>query len=286
MIRVDRGVEPPEVAEQRAKQLPLAYKAYDKYGPGSVQLKNTLIRYDAGKRTLYERQHRKCAYCERMAGWHNQPLEHYRPKAEAWRHMPGTRPTETDESRYWWLTWTWENQLFACTTCNGRATKGNYFPLRPGSAPLPTPARPCAGVIPTFCRAESPLLLDPTDPQIDPLDHIQWMPLDRNLAPNLWTWRIHTPTDEGKATEKILKLRQLEDDVNDRYADIWQRFEAVYVALRRHDAITARSSWASCASLVDTTARFAAATWWQLDALRRWALEKFDVQLPPVSRPR
>lgn len=287
MIHVERGLEPKTVADQRARQLPLACAAFDTHGPQAKPFKDTLVKYSAGKRILYARQHQKCAYCERKPGWHNQPLEHFRPKAEAWRHMPKQKPTRIDTG-YWWLTWTWENQLFSCTTCNGKGTKANYFPLAGGTAPMPGPVQPCDGCVPDFDRSlESPQLLDPSDPNEDLLSHLRWFPNDRSLPLKLWTWSLETtPKGRGEATVLILHLDELEDDVNDVYKLIvWPRLEHVVNALRRADKITARQAWSSMHDLVDRTRAFTAATWWQLEVLRGHLQETYDVQLATVPRP-
>lgn len=44
---------------------------------------------------------KKCAYCE--SGIEERHVEHYRPK-----------------SKYYWLTYSWDNLLIACSTCNGK----------------------------------------------------------------------------------------------------------------------------------------------------------------------
>lgn len=75
-------------------------------------------------------------------------VEHYRPKAY-----------------YWWLAWTWNNLLFACMDCN-RDHKKDQFPLADGSTPLVAEHAPPG--------SEQPLVLDPFDPAIDPLQEIQF----------------------------------------------------------------------------------------------------------------
>lgn len=135
MIPVDRGAEPRALEDVRAERLPKAVSAFNVHGPGSKQLHKLLDGYDVAKRHLFLRQHKKCAYCERTPGLDGQPVEHFRPKKHVSRRIGGQR--KKDHERYWWLTWTWENLLFACTTCNGPANKGNDFPLVAGSPPLP-----------------------------------------------------------------------------------------------------------------------------------------------------
>lgn len=284
MIYVNRGLEPQAVTDQRALQLPLACDAFDHHGPTAKAFKNKLRNYDVGKRILYDRQHRKCAYCERKPGWHNQPLEHFRPKAEALRHMPGEAPARVDTG-YWWLTWTWENQLFSCTTCNGPGAKSSYFPLAAGTTPMTGPKQPCNRHLPDFNRnLETPMLLDPSDPNEDLLSHLRWVPTDRSLPLKLWTWKLETnPKGRGEATMNVLHLDELEDDVNDVYKkSVWPQLKHVLNALQRSDKIAAQQAWTDLHDLVDPTQAFTAATWWQLAALHCYLQETFDVRLAAV----
>lgn len=50
----------------------------------------------------------KCAFCEKKV--EQSHVEHYRPK-----------------SKYWWLTYSWDNLLLACSTCNSH--KGDEFEI-------------------------------------------------------------------------------------------------------------------------------------------------------------
>jgi hypothetical protein len=87
---------------------------------------------------------------------------------------------------YWWLAWTWENALYGCAGCNS-GVKGTRFPMVMGASPLPALTLPPG--------SEQPLLLDPTDPHRDPMDHIRyqevggrWRPTPRNGSPHgEWT---------------------------------------------------------------------------------------------------
>jgi hypothetical protein len=290
VIRIKRGPEPSALRDQRGKYLPLACAAFDTHGPGSRELKDTLSHYDGGKRALFRRQHRKCAFCERRSGLLGQPLEHFRPKAEALRNLPKT-PSDVDDSRYWWLCWTWENHLFACVTCNSRAQKSNYFPLKKGTTPLPSPPRPCKGIIPRECfdlSRESPLLLDPADSNIEHLEHLVWSPVDPRLPRPLWTWDLHSPTPEGSVTANILGLRNLCDDINDRYREtVWPRFrDEIEGPMNAGERARARAAWTElCEGLASAKTEHAAASWWQLERLRASSQELIAVELPRAPRP-
>ncbi len=85
---------------------------------------------------LSQMQHGKCCYCEKYIATqgHERAVEHFRPK---------------DETLYPHLINEWTNLLHACAACNGK--KGNKFPLD---------------------SAGNPLLIDPSDPNVDPEDHL------------------------------------------------------------------------------------------------------------------
>jgi uncharacterized protein (TIGR02646 family) len=81
--------------------------------------------------------HGKCAYCESkiMVVTYGE-IEHFRPK-----------------SIYVDLTFTWENLLLSCDICNNTNHKGTKFPLDSQGYPL---------------------LIDPTDPTIEPSNHLEF----------------------------------------------------------------------------------------------------------------
>lgn len=94
---------------------------------------------------LWKMQHGKCCYCERSLPeqGHLKAVEHFKPKS--------IFPVLRNE---------WSNLLLACSQCNGH--KGNQFPVNANTG--------------------LPAILDPSDPAIDPEDHldfdfdpIEWM---------------------------------------------------------------------------------------------------------------
>lgn len=102
--------------------------------------------YDAGKTELAAMQHQKCCYCQKRVGQARyRDVDHYRPKAH-----------------YWWFPWTWENLPFSCVDCN-REFKRDQFPLSAGT-PLTAEEAPPG--------LEQPLVIDPTDPAVDPMAEI------------------------------------------------------------------------------------------------------------------
>lgn len=136
MIRFVRSAEPPSLTRTRETRLAVAIAAYDAHGAPSKELSDCLDGYGgkAIKAALYRDQRKKCAWCEQVCHFSSSPVEHYRPKGGARRHLPGQKPERLDPGHYWWLTWTWENLLFSCVRCNDRGHKANYFPLP--TAPL------------------------------------------------------------------------------------------------------------------------------------------------------
>jgi len=262
VIAVDRGAEPAALQEARARRLPVVRAEWQANG-ASAALKAGLTGYGVAKKTLYDRQHGKCAYCERSPGFGGQPVEHFRPKKEAWLNRPGA-PRVVDRQRYWWLTWTWGNLLFACHTCNNPSLKGNRFPLAASTEPLPIESEDTA--------LESPLLLDPSEAGFDIRQHLRWRPVERTAARPIWRWQLATLTDRGEVTAGVLGLRYLTDDLNAHYRGaVWPRFEAE-VSHKVAAGASPRAlfgSWGSlCRSLITIRAPWTAATWFMLDALR------------------
>lgn len=94
---------------------------------------------------LHEMQHGKCCYCEKKIAkqGHGQELEHFRPKA------PNMFPELEND---------WTNLLHTCSCCNGK--KLNKFPVDSNN---------------------NALLIDPTDPEVDPEDHLEFNVNDMDL---------------------------------------------------------------------------------------------------------
>lgn len=280
MIRVERGPEPAALAAARARLLPRVREIWDREG-ATPALKDALTGYDPGnvvKDTLFAKQHRKCAYCELRQGMKSQPIEHFRPRKEAWRHLPDDGQRHIDHERYWWLCWTWENLLFACGTCNGSGRKGNYFPLHPSSPPLPPKS--------IDTSVEAPLLLDPSAPGFDVRTHLRWRPVQRTDHPRRWRWQLDSLTPEGRVTRKILGLERLADHVGDHFRrTVWPRFESAVDRLCQRTGVTIRelmAAWDSlCRDLARPEATLAAATWFMLDALRTYRPRLSERNLPP-----
>lgn len=226
MIRIKRGAEPPALTAARRKHLARACLAWaqgasasgeKKAGEGSIEFDG----YGVARKALHIAQDRKCAYCERQEGLLNQPVEHFRPKAGALRGDPldESVPRTTDPDHYFWLAWSWENLFFACGTCNGGATKQNWFPLLDDGTKPPVPERRCVVTLPPACfdrTLEKPMLVDPSFE--DPMGFIKWLPLNPDAPWESLRWFPQGIDLErrGRATVRILGLDQdLPEQVSD-----------------------------------------------------------------------
>lgn len=111
----------------------------------------------------------KCAYCEsKISVITYGAIEHFRPK-----------------SRYPDLTFTWSNLLLACDRCNDAGHKGDQFPVDEDGQPL---------------------LIDPTDPQTDPQEHLEfvWDGVARLAS-------IYGRDDRGRTVERVFDLNGSRD---------------------------------------------------------------------------
>ncbi len=264
-------------------------QCYQAHGAPSAALSSALTGYDVEgvKLALFEAQHKKCAWCERRRDFSSSPIEHYRPKDGAWRHLSGEVP-RVSPGHYWWLTWTWDNLLFACARCNDRGHKANYFPLVPGSSEAQVPARPLATAPATApalpdLGVEQPLLLDPSVDDL--LDHVEWVPSNTAQARRLWTWSPSARSARGQATIDILKLGELADELQDHLLMVLRCVEEVEQHIRGRRGLQAANSWDGVLSFLEPNHSYTAATWC---ALSRWiddaTLTKW--RLPKPTRPR
>jgi uncharacterized protein (TIGR02646 family) len=209
MILIKRGDEHtqcPSLAEIRAEEL---RRVRPLIAAGTAIGADLLgKRYTSARGALYARQHHKCCDCEAKPNsqrWHG--VEHIRPKV-----------------RYWWLTWTWDNLLFACHDCNN--AKRDHFPLGAGSTPLePEDAAP---------GAELPLLLDPA--REDPRAHIRFVP---QRIGGSW-FPVHR-TERGREMLRALKWIDAESIPQDGLLDQWQH----HVDSLRETLLFLRTSFAS-----------------------------------------
>jgi hypothetical protein len=276
------------LTKARATRWAIALQQYENHGAPALTLTAALEGYEVSgvKLALFERQRKKCAWCERRRDFSSSPIEHYRPKNGAWRNLPD-EPRVESPGHYWWLTWTWENLLFACPRCNDQGHKANYFPLVKGTAEAPVLPRPA----PAPHRAshfdvngEHPLLLDPSVD--DFLAHVRWEPSNKTLARRLWIWTPRALTERGDATIRILKLGELADELQDHLVDhVLSGVEEVEQHLRGRRTKQAAARWSSLLTLLEPDRSFTAATWC---ALSHWvdAARLAEWKLPAFPRPR
>jgi uncharacterized protein (TIGR02646 family) len=243
VIRIARVQEPPALALVRVEKLVAARAAL------AVGEKAECKGYDVVKDDLARMQHHKCCYCEKLE---EQPkyrdVEHYRPKAS-----------------YWWLAWTWENLLFSCIDCN-REYKRGQFPLEDGSSPLVPEQSPPGN--------ELPLVLDPSDPVIDPVEQIRFR---RERVQGNERWVPHGLTARGRKTIEVCGLdRPSLLDLYRRHVMnvVRPRVEPFFDAHRACNTKTAVKSW-------QTAIRSLLAPGQQFRALSHDAL---DVLVPPDLR--
>lgn len=253
MIRIDRGPEPQALVLARDEHLA---RARLRGGPPAE-----ICGYEVSRPVLTARQIYKCAYCELTARDEAAPIEHYRPKGKVedidWRALGASRsPNDVDREDdarflrglppvrfervrwiprspgYWWLAWTWENLVFGCTGCNS-GVKRVRFPQTNTASVLGAHEEPPGD--------ESPLLLDPADPLVDPLDHIQyrwvynrWVPVARDGSPRgAWTIALlRLDSSPALLTAYASRVRQLERCV-----------QALDAARKKGDVGVLRGEW-------------------------------------------
>jgi uncharacterized protein (TIGR02646 family) len=175
----------PPVPHALASSCADAEKAlWDAWGDGQkIETDNGVYAHAEVKSALRTAQHNKCAYCETINPTSHDVVEHYRPK-NGWRQEKHDALTKPE---YFWLSYRWQNLLFACDTCNDRGHKQNLFPLANPSERA-TPDKPDTSI-------EVPLLLDPYVD--DPKDHIEW---SRDIP------RAHRSSAKGLKTIEICGL--------------------------------------------------------------------------------
>ena len=244
MIRVHRGQEPSTLAARRDAEIERVAHALEQ----GIPLSNDLIgdMYRVAKDRLCEDQAGKCAYCEKpLYEPPYNPVEHFRPKASA-------RQGDVFMAGYWWLSWTWQNLLFACPICNS-SYKRDWFPLADGSVRLAARALPPG--------QERPLLIDPGGE--DPMDHIQFRPHDDSNGRR--TWRPVPRNGSKRGEETIEKIGLDRDDLLGAYTQhVNDHVLPVVEELRQFEQRPARFAgrWnRSVLPLVQRGRPFAALTW-------------------------
>lgn len=228
MIRISRGEEPDELREERRLRRAVCRLIDLGHRAGSMDLDNG---YQCASEALRQphSQGPFCAYCEGQIRESGNPIEHFRPKGAV--HDDKQKQIA---SGYWWLTWSWENLLRACDTCNDNAHKGNQFPLLDEGARL--------GAMQTPPGDERPLLIDPT--REDPIRFIEFRIQGRDIHGNdQWKPfpRRGLKRDEPKRALRTIKLFGLDrgdilGSYTDRVKSLSVPTDLVIEAIARDDA--------------------------------------------------
>lgn len=189
MIPVRRGPEPDELQEARDCYLARATLLYQ----GKQSLREALeAGYPCALEALWHAQGRRCAFCERALR-EGDPVEHFRPR-----------------SVYWWLAWTWGNLFASCNSCNGH--KGGAFELLEPETAL--------GAFEMPPGRERPMLLDPSDPSIHPMDCMAF-----SYDAEREQWRPHAVAGDMRAEHTIERLHLAKGSILTDYKQHIELFE-------------------------------------------------------------
>lgn len=161
--------------EDDRKKLPVVESIYKAAG-----VKDTLIEanYAEGDKKIG-----KCYFCESHLPRRDLHIEHFHPK----NGFKKSRDSDEEYPGYYWLAYDWDNLLLGCSECNG--IKGTIFPLaNEGRRAHSHRDRDKVSL-------ENPLLINPTEENKDPRDHIRFL----DDAPD--------PQDrKGQKTIELLRL--------------------------------------------------------------------------------
>lgn len=155
-----------------------------------TDLYNSRYKQSDVKTAIKKHYHSKCAFCEqRVEAFH---IEHYRPK-----------------SIYYWLAYSWDNLLLACSTCNQH--KGNKFEIQGTKAVYQTSDLPeIHSLCEKYNQTEQPKLLHP---EFDNFEDIWHFDRKGNIA---------STSDRGKYT--ILVCRLDREELNDLRKEVLEDF--------------------------------------------------------------
>lgn len=124
MVRLRRPPIPQALAANQATATQALWSEWRQ--TGTMPKANASIYANPSvKLALRNAQAHKCAYCETLNPTSHDVVEHFRPK-NGWRQNSGD---VLQGPEYFWLSYDWENLLFACDQCNDAGHKQNHFPL-------------------------------------------------------------------------------------------------------------------------------------------------------------
>jgi len=151
----DIEVEEYDFTEWKIRAAKATQKAISDFEKGKRPIPFNQEIWSELKWHLFGLFHDKCAYCECPLGVTDGVVEHYRPKGKV-KEDPG-------HPGYYWLAYDVSNLLPACHSCNEGFGKMNQFPVESRHA---LDAESLSG--------ERPLLLNPYDTRIHPLQHLEF----------------------------------------------------------------------------------------------------------------
>lgn len=280
MIAIQRGIEPKELADVRSWRLAQQIVERRK---AAVDPKHEIPKidgYDCVKKVLHRAQQGLCAYCGERAREKGLAVEHFRPKGAVDRRL---RPQskQIKQPGYWWLSWTWENLVLSCGTCN-TPYKGIYFPIH--GDPL--------SELNFDLSLEDALLVDPT--REDPMDAITWRPVNwmklqrRPLPfaiPHL-RWKPMAKSPRGKKTIDFLGFRgELTAHITTHIRDtVWPNIEEPHQLMKDGHKDEAQRKWKqNQGNLFGFYRPFQAATYDAIHFLFPEAITLFGLERPGVS---
>lgn len=138
------------------------------------------------RKIVYDDQGQKCCYCEKQIEKSYNDIEHYRPKKSV-RESPSHKG-------YWWLSYEWNNLLYACPQCN-RTGKNDKFPITDENNRCFEPTADIA--------LENPYILNPYTDNVETLFSYEFSDNEVKILPSsLDTQR------KAKRTIEVLKLNR------------------------------------------------------------------------------
>jgi len=209
MIRVHKPIEPP--AHLRSEQVERAFA--EMIATGQYLDKHDSQYKAAEVRTaLRACYHNKCAYCEKDLRDHDQPIDHYRPKAR--RRQEKGDPLVAADIGYFWLAFSWDNLQLVCNQCN--RSKSTYFKIFGIAASYQGEALAELHFISTtYDQQEKPLLINPAI-EPDPEALLQFHPDGRLTATDPRMAYTLALTTAGQRQQLVDARREVLNKYRDR----------------------------------------------------------------------
>lgn len=239
-LTVER-IEPYDFKDWKDRAAAATEKAVQAYRQGRRPIKFNRAIWAELKWHLFELFNGKCAYCETrpLPGAYGD-VEHFRPKSKV------------DEDRghpgYYWLAYEATNLLPSCEPCNRALAKMTHFPVAEAHAREPT-----------AMGGEQPLLLNPWNREIDPLEHLEFGPLGEVTAragsargeKSRTHYHLNRP---GLVEARFTALARVERD--------WLAMAGILSSLQRHVTLDVLRQ-----EIRTGTREYSAAQWWHLERI-------------------